>query len=94
MKTPPKISHEKHIDLFGEQKVSQAEYRSGLTMQIKRARKEQGLTQQQLADIIGSSKATIARIEMGRANPKADTLSNISQALNTAIIIDGTYVQN
>lgn len=81
---------ERHLELFGENKVSRGKYRARLAIQVKQARKTRGLTQQELADIIGASKATIVRIEMGRANPRGDTLSNISIALETPLTIDST----
>lgn len=90
MRTVRDEVEERHLDLFGEQKVAQAKYRARLAVQVKQARKAKGLTQQELADAIGASKATIARIEMGRANPRGDTLSSISIVLESPLTIDST----
>ena len=90
MRTARDEAEKRHLELFGEQKVAQAKYRARLAVQVKQARKTKGLTQQELADAIGSSKATIARIEMGRANPRGDTLSNISIVLESPLTINST----
>ena len=46
---------------------------NGLTLQnnIKAARTERGLSQQQLADMVGVSRNTISSIETGQFNPTA-----------------------
>ena len=51
---------------------------------IKDSRKAAGLTQQNLADLVGVSKITITRIETGRHNPKANVLLGICRVLAVA----------
>jgi transcriptional regulator with XRE-family HTH domain len=46
-----------------------------------RARKEQSLTQQQLADLLGVSQAYIARLESGSANPTLGKAGRILASL-------------
>ncbi len=44
-----------------------------------------GLSQQQLAERMGSSQAAISRIESGRANPRASTIVRLAEVLRVAI---------
>lgn len=65
-------------------------YQEGLlAAQIKQARKQQKLSQQQLADLSRLPKSTIGRIEAGITSPKVSTLLQISKALDTPFVIDG-----
>lgn len=48
-------------------------------------RKEQGLTQDQLAELTSYSRNHIQRIETARAIPSVDALLDIAQALNLPI---------
>jgi transcriptional regulator with XRE-family HTH domain len=48
------------------------------------ARKAKGQTQSELADEAGLSRATIAQIEAGDADPKLSTISELAQALDVS----------
>ncbi len=50
---------------------------------IKRIRKEKGLTQKKLSELSGINEAQIRRYELGgkNANPKIETIQKIAQAL-------------
>lgn len=52
---------------------------------IRKARKKAGLTQNQLADILGMSRATLSKYEGGQISPSIDQLSKIAIALNTTV---------
>lgn len=52
--------------------------------ELKRLRKEAGLTQRQLALLAGVSQSLIARIEKGSVDPRASTLRRILEALSRA----------
>lgn len=55
----------------------------GLNLKIARIKK--GLTQKQLAEIVGSSPATINKIEKGKADIRVGTLKKIAKALDISI---------
>ena len=51
---------------------------------IKTARQNAGLTQKQLGEACGIAEPTIRRYELGKLNPKFETLERIAGALNTS----------
>ena len=53
---------------------------------IHDARKREGLTQQQLADRVGTKKSYISRIETGRVEPSAGLFLTIINALGLSIV--------
>lgn len=55
--------------------------------QIIRARKEQNMTQAELAGRIGTQKSNISRLESGNYNPTLDMLIKIAQALGKNLSI-------
>lgn len=59
--------------------------RSRIGQRIAQLRKEQGMTQQQLADKCGILRPNIARIENGRYGITLDVLARIAQALGKTI---------
>ncbi len=52
---------------------------------IKKRREDQGLSQERLAMMIGSSKSHIWRIETGRVGVGIDDLARIAEALGTEV---------
>jgi predicted transcriptional regulator len=48
---------------------------------IKKMREEAGLTQQQLADLVGITQAHIAKIENEKVNPRLSTINGIMSVL-------------
>jgi transcriptional regulator with XRE-family HTH domain len=54
-------------------------------MKIKAARKAAGLTQQQLAELIGCDQSVISRIEQGRRDMSVNLLRSIAQALGVPL---------
>ncbi len=51
---------------------------------IKKARKDAGLTQSELATAIGVTQKEISRWETGTRTPQVDTIVNICKALNVS----------
>ncbi len=52
------------------------------------ARKEKGMTQQELAAATGISQADISRLEHGTGNPSIKTLQRVAKALQMALKIE------
>lgn len=50
-------------------------------------RMDKGLTQQELADIVGTSHSQISRIESGRHKTNFDTLARMAHALDVKMLI-------
>jgi UDP-N-acetylglucosamine 1-carboxyvinyltransferase len=53
---------------------------------IRDARKHRGLTQQQLADLLGTSQSAVNRIEKGHQNLSLEMLARIGAALDSEIV--------
>ena len=49
---------------------------------VLKARKYKNLTQQELADIVGTDRARISKIESGNANPTIAQLTKIANAMD------------
>lgn len=59
--------------------------RVSLGTAIKNERVHQGLSQERLAIMVGTSKSQIWRIESGRISTSIDSLSRISEALGIEV---------
>jgi UDP-N-acetylglucosamine 1-carboxyvinyltransferase len=57
---------------------------------VRDARRHRGLTQQQLADLLGTSQSAVARIEQGGQNLTLELLGRLSAALDSALISVGS----
>ena len=55
--------------------------------QIIRARKEQNITQAELAKRVGTQKSNISRMESGNYNPSLDFLAKIAESLGKEISV-------
>ena len=56
--------------------------------QVADRRHELGLSQAELADLVGTTQSAIARLEGGGRPPRIDTLLRISNALDCELAID------
>ena len=61
--------------------------RANVAAQVKEARKEVHLTQQNLADLTGTQKSNISRMESGRYNPSLDFLVKVATSLGKELTI-------
>lgn len=59
--------------------------KGGVGIKIAEIRKEKGLSQEQLSEMSGVSRVTIARLETGCSSPKLPTLKAIADALGVSI---------
>lgn len=64
-----------------EKMTTLSELKNVLRSNVRMRRKEQGLTQQALADMIGTSQPSIAQIESGVHTPSFENLVKIAEAL-------------
>lgn len=55
--------------------------------QIMRARKEQNMTQEELAKRVGTQKSNISRLESGNYNPSLDFLVKVAESLGKHLSI-------
>ena len=65
---------------------SEEKYLQELCKNIKRIRKEKGMTQKDVADGYDNEEAGFRRIENGRTNPTFKTLIMIERAMNVDIV--------
>ncbi|WP_226344990.1 helix-turn-helix domain-containing protein [Agilicoccus flavus] len=66
------------------------DYLSRIGTLIREARKHEGMTQNDLAELLGTSQSAIARIEQGRQNLSLDMLSRIGDKLNSQLVSLGS----
>lgn len=55
--------------------------------QLRTARKSIGMTQEELAELVGTKKSNISRLESGRYNPSLDFLIKVANGLGKSIQI-------
>jgi DNA-binding XRE family transcriptional regulator len=58
-----------------------------LGQQVRALRVARGLTQAELAKMIGTSQAAIARLEAGGVDPRIQTLARLGEALGAELIV-------
>ena len=56
--------------------------------QVATERKARGLSQQELADLCGTTQSAIARLESGGRPPRIDTLLRIANALDCELTVE------
>ena len=59
--------------------------REEVAQQLREVRKSQGMTQELLADRVGTKKSNISRLERGRYNPSLDFLVKVAGGLGKQI---------
>ncbi len=60
---------------------------------LRRWRESRGLSQAQLATILRTSQAAVARMEGGGVEPRLGTLCRLSQALGVEFVVSGEDVE-
>ena len=64
--------------------------RQEIAAQRRQVRKEQGMTQERLAEKVGTRKSNISRLESGRYNPSLDFLEKVAGGLGREIEVKVT----
>ena len=91
------ISDLKTVDKFLEEQLQDPEFRAewnrtalarAVSLGIISYRSTHGLTQTELARIIGIKQPAIARLEAGETNPSWETLNRLSEALGIEFLVD------
>jgi transcriptional regulator with XRE-family HTH domain len=55
---------------------------------VARRRQDRGLSQRELAELVGTTQSAIARLERGGRPPRIDTLLRIADALECDLVVD------
>jgi transcriptional regulator with XRE-family HTH domain len=55
---------------------------------VAERRIERGLSQRELAELVGTTQSAIARLERGGRPPKLDTLMRIADALDADLVLE------
>ena len=61
--------------------------REDVVRQLKEVRKAEGMTQERLAELVGTKKSNISRLESGRYNPSLDFLVKVADGLGKQISV-------
>lgn len=61
---------------------------AAIAEQVATRRTELGLSQQQLAELCGTTQSSIARLESGGRPPRIDTLLGIAAALDCDLVVE------
>lgn len=70
---------------MAKKKMEAESPRDSVVRQLKTIRKEQGMTQEHLAELVGTKKSNISRLESGRYNPSLDFLVKVADGLGRQI---------
>jgi predicted transcriptional regulator len=55
---------------------------------VSERRQEKGMSQRELAFLVGTTQSAIARLERGGRPPRIDTLLKIAEALDCDLVVD------
>jgi ribosome-binding protein aMBF1 (putative translation factor) len=61
---------------------------AGIAKQVVARRQDLGLSQQELAELVGTTQSAIARLESGGRPPRIDTLLRIANALDCELNVE------
>lgn len=80
------------LDSYLAEQMQDPEFRAAYealepAYQIARLRILRGLTQEQLAEKVGTKQPSIARLESGRSTPNLDFLRRVAEALDAQVEI-------
>jgi len=74
-------------ELFTPEEIAASDLRVSMMVEIARARRELGLTQQQLEKISGVKQPVIARMEKGNTNSQIETVLKVLAPLGKTLYI-------
>ena len=74
-------------EVFTPEEIAASSARVQIISAVIEARKEKGLSQQELADLTGVKQPAIARLENGNISPSVDTLNRLLIPLGKKIAV-------
>ena len=74
-------------ELFSPEEIAESNVRVAIIRELIRARKEQGITQQELEKLSGVRQPVIARLETGKSSPQLDTVLKLLASLGKTLEI-------
>ena len=75
-------------DVRVQEEYDKLQPRYEIINQIVRVRQQKNMTQEQLAELIGTKKSNISRLESGKYNPSLEMLIKIAQALGKTLKLE------
>ncbi|MDD3241132.1 MAG: helix-turn-helix transcriptional regulator [Lachnospira sp.] len=81
------IKNDLMVDIEFQQEYEKLRPRYEIITQIIEARKEQKMTQSDLAKKVGTQKSNISRLESGNYNPSLDFLIKVAQCLGKDLTV-------
>ena len=74
-------------DIFTPEEIAEAELKAALVAEMVRARKENGITQQELEKRSGVRQPVIARMEKGNTHTQLDTVLKVLAAMGKTLAV-------
>jgi ribosome-binding protein aMBF1 (putative translation factor) len=81
----PNNNRGKHMVTKAKKPRSKRDIKALVGVQVRRLRKEKGISQQELADKCGIFRTYLSRVENGDANPTVTVLAALAVSLNVSI---------
>ena len=80
------------LDDYLAEQIQDAEFKAAWdalepAYQLARLRIQRGLTQAQLAELVGTKQPSIARLESGRTEPKVSFLRKVAEAMGAELVV-------
>ena len=83
----PKVAGSNPAPLLNSRRPRSATWAFVVAWLLIKYRMDQGLSQEKLAELVGTSHSQISRIESGRHRTNLDTLSRIAHALGLRMVL-------
>ena len=61
---------------------------AAIAEQVAERRQDRGMSQRELAELVGTTQSAIARLERGGRPPRIDTLLRIADALDCDLVVE------
>lgn len=74
-------------ELFTPEERRESDLRVAVTLELIKARQEQGISQKKLEELSGVSQPVIARMESGKTSPQLDTVLKVLASLGKTLAV-------